>query len=95
MARGVRLRHGRFPASFPGIWTKDLKHKSNLQQPQVAKILKTLESRKLVKSVKSVTSGNKKLYMLFELEPSREVTGGAWCVRKHMPVLSMPPEAAP
>eukprot|EP00873_Tetraselmis_striata_P028789 jgi/Tetstr1/449053/TSEL_036268.t1 len=61
-----------------GIWTKDLKHKSNLQQPQVAKILKTLESRKLVKSVKSVTSGNKKLYMLFELEPSREVTGGAW-----------------
>lgn len=61
-----------------GIWTKDLKYKSNLQQPQVAKVLKALESRKLVKSIKSVTSGNKKLYMLYELEPSREVTGGAW-----------------
>ena len=61
-----------------GMWTKDMKFHSNLQQPQITKILKTLESRKLVKSVKSVTGGNRKVYMLYELEPSRELTGGAW-----------------
>lgn len=61
-----------------GIWTKDMKMKSNLQQPQITKILKTLEGRKLIKAVKSVASKNRKVYMLFELEPSREVTGGAW-----------------
>ena len=37
-----------------------------------------LESRKLIKSVKSVASSNRKVYMLSELEPSREITGGAW-----------------
>eukprot|EP00245_Coleochaete_scutata_P005802 TRINITY_DN19670_c0_g1_i1.p1 TRINITY_DN19670_c0_g1~~TRINITY_DN19670_c0_g1_i1.p1 ORF type:complete len:316 (-),score=71.55 TRINITY_DN19670_c0_g1_i1:238-1098(-) len=61
-----------------GIWTRDLKMKSNLQQPQITKILKTLESRKLVKAVKSVVSKNRKVYMLYELEPSKEITGGAW-----------------
>jgi len=61
-----------------GMWTKDMKFQSNLQQPQITKILKTLEGRNLVKSVRSVTGGNKKVYMLYELEPSRELTGGAW-----------------
>lgn len=61
-----------------GLWTKDLKTRSNLQQPQINKILKVLESRKLIKAVKSVASSNRKVYMLFELEPSREITGGAW-----------------
>jgi DNA-directed RNA polymerase III subunit RPC6 len=42
--------------------------------------LKALEQRKLVKAVKSVANGNRKVYMLFELEPSREITGGAWHV---------------
>lgn len=57
-----------------------MKFHSNLQQPVITKILKALESRKLVKSVKSVTGGNRKVYMLYELEPSRELTGGAWWV---------------
>mmetsp|Transcript_31278 Transcript_31278/g.99768 ORF Transcript_31278/g.99768 Transcript_31278/m.99768 type:complete len:291 (+) Transcript_31278:254-1126(+) len=61
-----------------GIWTKDLKMRSNLQQPQINKILKVLETRKLIKAVKSVANKNRKVYMLFELEPSREITGGAW-----------------
>ena len=47
---------------------------------QINKCLKALEHRKLVKAVKSVANGNRKVYMLFELEPSREITGGAWCV---------------
>jgi DNA-directed RNA polymerase III subunit RPC6 len=38
-----------------GIWTADLKKRTNLQQPQVNKALKNLESRSLVKAVKTVT----------------------------------------
>jgi hypothetical protein len=37
-----------------GIWTRDLKLRSNLQQPQITKIIKTLEGRRLIKAVKSV-----------------------------------------
>lgn len=56
---------------------------------QINKCLKALEQRKLIKAVKSVASSNRKVYMLFELEPSREITGGAWCVHRaallHLP----------
>ena len=61
-----------------GLWTKDMKHKTNLQQTQVTKILKQLESRNLVKAIKPVNQPSKKFYMLFDLEPAREITGGAW-----------------
>lgn len=65
-------------AANQGIWTADLKRRTNLQQPQINKALKNLEGRSLVKAVKTVTNKNRKVYMLFELTPSREVTGGAW-----------------
>jgi len=74
----LRQAEGVPDARLPGIWTKDLKARSNLMQPTVTKCLKALEARQLVKAVKSVASSNRKVYMLFELEPSREVTGGAW-----------------
>ena len=45
---------------------------------QVTKILKILEQRGLVKNVKSVQHANRKVFMLAELEPAREITGGAW-----------------
>eukprot|EP00249_Psilotum_nudum_P007454 c20568_g1_i1 orf=274-1158(+) len=61
-----------------GIWTKDMKRNTNLQQPQVAKAIKNLESRSLIKAVKSIASKGKKVYMLAELTPSKELTGGAW-----------------
>ena len=61
-----------------GMWTKELKARSNLPAPQITKIFKTLEARKLIKAVKHVAQQNRKVYMLFELEPSREITGGAW-----------------
>lgn len=65
-------------AANQGIWTADLKRRTNLQQPQINKALKNLEGRSLVKAVKTVTNKNRKVYMLFDLTPSREVTGGAW-----------------
>lgn len=55
-----------------------MKHKTNLQQPQITKILKELENRTLVKAIKPVNQPSKKFYMLFDLEPAREITGGAW-----------------
>lgn len=61
-----------------GIWTKDMKRETNLQQPQVNKALKNLEGRGLIKGVKCVSNQAKKVYMLAELTPSKEITGGAW-----------------
>ncbi|CEL92516.1 unnamed protein product [Vitrella brassicaformis CCMP3155] len=61
-----------------GIWTRDLKNQCNLQPHQIQKALKALEGRRLVKAVKSVQFKNRKVYMLFELEPDKEVSGGSW-----------------
>jgi RNA polymerase Rpc34 subunit len=47
--------------------------------PKLQKILKALESRALVKLVKSSASATKRIYMLAELVPSEELTGGQWC----------------
>ena len=40
--------------------------------------IKQLERQGHIKSVKSVKTPTKKLYMLTEFEPSVELTGGAW-----------------
>lgn len=65
-------------AGNKGIWIRDIRMKSNLILTQVNKILRNLESKKLIKAVKSVSASKKKVYMLFNLEPDRSVTGGAW-----------------
>lgn len=65
-------------AGNKGIWVRDIRFKSNLLLAQVNKILKNLEGKKLVKSVKSVAAAKKKVYMLYDLEPDRSVTGGSW-----------------
>ena len=61
-----------------GTWIRDIRAKSNLGQTQLNKVLKCLESRRLIKAVKSVNATKKKVYMLYNLEPDRSVTGGAW-----------------
>eukprot|EP00879_Flechtneria_rotunda_P020829 GHRR01021929.1.p1 GENE.GHRR01021929.1~~GHRR01021929.1.p1 ORF type:complete len:264 (+),score=56.92 GHRR01021929.1:85-876(+) len=71
-------------AGNTGVWTRDMKVRTNLGQPQITKILKALESRSLIKNVKNVNNPSKKLYMLYELEPSREITGGAWYTDQHL-----------
>lgn len=67
-----------WPCPLAGLWTKDMKLRTNLAQPVIQKILKTLETRRLVKSVKNINNPSRKVFMLYELEPSRELTGGAW-----------------
>ncbi|XP_071950167.1 DNA-directed RNA polymerase III subunit RPC6-like [Antedon mediterranea] len=61
-----------------GIWIRDIRYRSNILQTQVNKILKNLETRKLIKAVKSVGASKKKVYMLYNIQPDRSVTGGAW-----------------
>ncbi|XP_005179925.1 probable DNA-directed RNA polymerase III subunit RPC6 [Musca domestica] len=61
-----------------GIWIRDIRIQSNLNMTQLNKILKNLETKKLIKAVKSVNASKKKVYMLYNLEPDRSVTGGAW-----------------
>jgi DNA-directed RNA polymerase III subunit RPC6 len=51
---------------------------SNIQQQALNKIFKNLENRQLIKPVKSVTAKAKKLYMLYDLQPAKEITGGPW-----------------
>ncbi|KDR19576.1 DNA-directed RNA polymerase III subunit RPC6 [Zootermopsis nevadensis] len=65
-------------AGNKGIWIRDIRFKSNLIPTQLNKILKILENKKLIKAVKSVSASKKKVYMLYNLEPDRTVTGGAW-----------------
>ncbi|EGG21804.1 RNA polymerase III subunit [Cavenderia fasciculata] len=60
-----------------GAWTKDMRGQTNLQQVQITKIIKTLETRKLIKAVKTIDAGKKKVYMSYSMEPSRDLTGGS------------------
>lgn len=59
-----------------GIWTKDVRYQTNIQQQVLNKIFKALEQRRLIKPVKSVSA--KKVYMLYNLTPAKELTGGPW-----------------
>eukprot|EP00638_Chattonella_subsalsa_P001039 CAMPEP_0117745418 /NCGR_PEP_ID=MMETSP0947-20121206/7344_1 /TAXON_ID=44440 /ORGANISM="Chattonella subsalsa, Strain CCMP2191" /LENGTH=292 /DNA_ID=CAMNT_0005562557 /DNA_START=23 /DNA_END=901 /DNA_ORIENTATION=+ len=65
-------------AGNKGIWVRDIKNQTKILQQTLTKSLKILETRQLIKSVKSVTSKSKKLYMLFDLAPAKEITGGPW-----------------
>lgn len=60
-----------------GIWIKDIRAKSGIHQNLVTKLLKTLEQRMLIKSVKSVKQ-NRKVYMLYDTVPSDELGDGPW-----------------
>lgn len=61
-----------------GIWTKTIKAKTNLHQHVVVRCLKALENQRYIKSIKSVKHPTRKIYMLYNLQPSIEVTGGPW-----------------
>jgi hypothetical protein len=66
-------RHGN-----AGVWVRAIKQTSRFNQPQVTKIIKRLEGRRLIKAVKSVVYKWRKMYMLFDLEPAKQITGGPW-----------------
>lgn len=61
-----------------GIWTKTIKARTNLHQHIVVRCLKSLEGQRYIKSIKSVKHPTRKIYMLYNLQPSIDVTGGPW-----------------
>ncbi|KAI5816618.1 RNA polymerase Rpc34 [Pyronema omphalodes] len=65
-------------AAREGIWTKTLKAKSNMHNTTMSKCLKTLENKRYIKAIQSVKYPTRKIYMLYELTPSIEVSGGPW-----------------
>lgn len=73
------LVYGYIEASHTaGIWTKSLSIKANLHQTVLTKALKWLEGKGWVKQIKSVKFPKRKIYMLKELQPAEDVTGGPW-----------------
>jgi RNA polymerase Rpc34 subunit len=60
---------------YRGVWTRDIKLSTNIPQHTLTKTLKILEQRNLIKSVRSVVSKSKKLYMLYDIVPAKEITG--------------------
>ncbi|KDQ54551.1 hypothetical protein JAAARDRAFT_38229 [Jaapia argillacea MUCL 33604] len=65
-------------AGNQGIWTKHIKSKTGLHQTVVDKCLKLLVQKQLVKATSDVRHKARKIYILFHLEPSVELTGGPW-----------------
>jgi len=63
-------------AGDKGAWTKVLKDQTNLQQHTITRITKGLIQRQLIKEVKSMQ--NRKVFMLWDIEPAREVSGGTF-----------------
>lgn len=62
-----------------GATKRDLKIRSGLKNTtEIKQIMERLIGRRLVKEIKSVQAANKIIYILAELEPSSEHTGGAW-----------------
>lgn len=50
-------------AGNKGIWIRDIRVKSNINVTQLNKVLKSLETKKIIKAVKSVTVSIKKVYL--------------------------------
>ncbi|KAF9076414.1 RNA polymerase Rpc34 [Rhodocollybia butyracea] len=61
-----------------GIWKKHLNSKTNFHRAVLDRCLKTLEQKKLIKTVPSVQHPTRKIYMLEGLVPSVTLTGGPW-----------------
>jgi len=60
-----------------GIWIRDIRERSGLNDLQLKRILKSLEGKKLVKSVKAVGT-TKKSYVLFGIDADESLTGGTF-----------------
>ena len=65
-------------AGREGIWSKTILDRTKLHRAVLNKALKSLETQRAIKSVKSVKHPTRKIYMLYHLQPSTEVTGGPW-----------------
>ncbi|CAD25740.1 DNA-DIRECTED RNA POLYMERASE III 34kDa SUBUNIT [Encephalitozoon cuniculi GB-M1] len=60
-----------------GVWLKVIKDKTNMPHNLVGKVLRSMESKRIIKSVKCLKN-NRKVYVLYDQVPSEEITGGTW-----------------
>lgn len=58
-----------------GMWINDIKKVTKLAA-KAGEIVKKLEKKGFIKSVKTIKAKNKKVWMVMNVEPSQEVTGG-------------------
>jgi len=65
-------------AGDKGTNNRLLKDASRLQQHTITKITKELMQRRIIKEVKSIQNKNRKVFMLYDVEPALEVSGGSW-----------------
>jgi len=61
-----------------GLTNREIKEKTSINITRLNKILGSMESKGLIKLFKSIQGKKKKVYMLSEIEPSMEITGGIW-----------------
>jgi DNA-directed RNA polymerase III subunit RPC6 len=59
-----------------GIWKKTLASRTNLHENTITKGLKELIAKNLIKEFKTAKNPTKRMYILFNLEPSEDSTGG-------------------
>lgn len=64
-------------AENKGLWLRDIKQKSNIPQTLINKIIKNMENKKLIKSVKSIKN-NRKIYLLYDEIITSEISGGVF-----------------
>lgn len=62
-----------------GMWIRDIKEKTNMPHNLLLKILNTLENKRIIKSMKNIKN-NRKVYVMYDIMPSDEITGGFWFV---------------
>ncbi|ADM12343.1 DNA-directed RNA polymerase III subunit C34 [Encephalitozoon intestinalis ATCC 50506] len=60
-----------------GVWLKVIKDKTNMPHNLVGKVLRNMETKRIIKSVKCLKN-NRKVYVLYDQVPSEEITGGMW-----------------
>lgn len=65
-------------AGTAGIWTKTIKAKSGVHAKVLDRVYKSLETKGLIKPMKSVKHPQRKMYIRAGLTPSEEATGGTW-----------------
>ncbi|KAI0336658.1 hypothetical protein GY45DRAFT_1237650 [Cubamyces sp. BRFM 1775] len=71
-------------AGNEGIWTKHIKAKTQLHQIVVDQCLKSLTQKQLVKTVTDVRYPTRKTYIMANLQPALELTGGPWYTDKEL-----------
>ena len=66
-------------AGNKGIWRRDLKKAgNNMNEKRINAVLKELEDKRLIKSISTIHEKKLKLYLLYDMVPSEEITGGVW-----------------